>query len=86
MFLCSLYKGGLRSLIKPRTVIRLTDRLAVVVSGVVGDCRRVALVAKELVANHSFAYGAAPSGYLLASKLAQFIQEATTGDIAFTYV
>eukprot|EP01036_Dinobryon_divergens_P026085 gene26085-34693_t len=73
------HPGGLRSIIKPRTVIRLTDRLAVVVSGVVGDCRRVALVAKELVANHSFAYGAPPSGYLLASKLAQFMQEATTG-------
>ena len=60
-------------------MIRLTDRLAIVVSGVTGDCRKVAQIAKELVANHSFAYGVAPSGYLLASKVAQFLQEATTG-------
>ena len=60
-------------------MIRLTDRLALVVTGLAGDCRKVAQIAKELVANHSFAYGTEPSGYLLASKVAQFLQEATTG-------
>jgi 20S proteasome alpha/beta subunit len=54
-------------------------RLALLVTGLAGECPRTIRFAKEMALNLTYEYGAQPSGKTVAQRIGAFLNEATGG-------
>ena len=52
----------------------------ILLTGIVGECKKVSIFAKEVVLNHTIEYGVPPTGLFIANKVGKYLQTFLSGE------